>query len=784
MANLLNNIVANQSIRKPANQTWAGFNISTDGKVKPLEDKAKLLPSRIFGSPVEYAKDFKKDIVSIGKAVKGKANDHELGRINDLAMKAGSLGLAAYLCIKNPLKLSKAMEFVGFGTFFASMALWPKLAIQAPIKARTGVDIHQKYIDSQGRKKMLHQDPQYDLTDLYSREDLDKMGEKLGVNKNLPDRDNFIKQRAKKTAIQGNTLWMLTAGFATPIMSALACNRLEKPVSNLIDKINLDRTQLAVERLNPQDPQTLVERLRGVFKRARLSRYLDKNGHKLLNNETIPELTERLAGANSNSIMINGIAKELNRMTQNVSVDMDIITEALRKPIQDLPKDVDIVETVKGMAENNSNLQIAMRKNSIEKVADIISKEIAPGSRRQQKKLMSSIEANINKVVQDKQVSTLKQAKYKILSLFTALEPMNKGTGVIDKFINVRVADRGDSFIANQWGKASEDFLKCLNLTPKEMKAIVKQGKTSIISDKLMELAADETRYNKAVKAISESIAKIQKNTGKPTEQLIHGKMRLMMEESHDRFAQVGFDQLADLVQFDLKAGTLGRAFEASTKGRIQGAEFSLYRVLETLETYRAINNDTVRNQLKTALNTNDENRINRLTEIIKKVLLDATATDHTEKLKNLGYGLNSDEYKVVMGIINSETLEGRIPANTNNGLKGLKKSVAEGLSRYKKEYIDKIGNYRNGVTQELRNTFVNGENYSLDGIERSTYVAKPVRDFIEEAATKKYNSNKWLKIFGISMAVLTAATLIIGTQLGKKTKIEKQLEEEGKVNG
>ena len=33
-------------------------------------------------------------------------------------------------------------------------------------------------------------------------------------------------------------------------------------------------------------------------------------------------------------------------------------------------------------------------------------------------------------------------------------------------------------------------------------------------------------------------------------------------------------------------------------------------------------------------------------------------------------------------------------------------------------------------------------------------------------------------------MAVLTAATLIIGTQLGKKTKIEKQLEEEGKVNG
>ena len=122
MANLLNAIIANQSLNKPNQQVRpSSFTFDTKGKIKPLEDKAVLLPSRIFGSPIEYAKDFKKDIVSIGKAAKGKANDHELGRINDLAMKLGSLGLASYLFVKNPLKLSKAMEFVGFGTF---LLLW------------------------------------------------------------------------------------------------------------------------------------------------------------------------------------------------------------------------------------------------------------------------------------------------------------------------------------------------------------------------------------------------------------------------------------------------------------------------------------------------------------------------------------------------------------------------------------------------------------------------------------------------------------------------------------
>ena len=292
MTNVLNSILANQSI-KPSNRPMKGssFTFTTEGKVKPLDDKARLLPSKIFGSPVEYVKDLKQDIVNIGRAAKGKANDHELGRINDLAMKMGSLALATYLFCKTPGKLAKAMEFVGFGTFFGSMALWPKLAIQAPLKARTGVDIHRKYVDSQVRKKMLQQDPQYDLTDLYGTKDLELIGKKCNVNENLPDRERFIKQRANKIATQGNTLWMLTAGGA-PLMSALACNVLEKPIAKAIEVSDLKSTQKAVDRLASTGAAGgFVSSLQQKAQAKAVEKFLQENSDKVVDEALAKKLS-------------------------------------------------------------------------------------------------------------------------------------------------------------------------------------------------------------------------------------------------------------------------------------------------------------------------------------------------------------------------------------------------------------------------------------------------------------------------------------------------------------
>ena len=70
MTNVLNSIIANQPMNNSVNGA-AAFTVDTKGKIKPLEDKGRLLPSRVFGSPVEYVKDLKKDVVNIGRAANG-----------------------------------------------------------------------------------------------------------------------------------------------------------------------------------------------------------------------------------------------------------------------------------------------------------------------------------------------------------------------------------------------------------------------------------------------------------------------------------------------------------------------------------------------------------------------------------------------------------------------------------------------------------------------------------------------------------------------------------------
>ena len=146
--------------------------IDTSRNVKPDKPKGRLVNTPFYMIPFEYLGDLKHDAVCVAKGWSGKANDYELGRQNDIGMRVGGLAIASYLVTKRISKLPKIMEFVGLGSFFASLSLWPKLAIAAPLKMRTGVDIQQKYIDSYGRKKNFFLDPQYLAWDLYSKDQI------------------------------------------------------------------------------------------------------------------------------------------------------------------------------------------------------------------------------------------------------------------------------------------------------------------------------------------------------------------------------------------------------------------------------------------------------------------------------------------------------------------------------------------------------------------------------------------------------------------------------------
>ena len=457
MTNVLNAIIANKPIRPTVQDKSPSFTFDSEGRIKPLKDKGKLLPSKIFGSPVEYAKDLKQDVLNIGKAAKGKANDHELGRINDLAMKFGSLCLATYLFIKNPLKLSKAMEFVGFGSFFASMALWPKLAIQAPLKVRTGVDIHQKYIDSQGRKKMLHQDPQYDLTDLYSREDLDKMGKKLNVSENLPDRDDFIKQRAKKTAIQGNTLWMATAGFATPLMSALICNRLEKPIAKAIEKYDLISSSVGMEKGAANGP---ISKLKQHLAQISLNKFLQQNADRVMDDKLVSELAVKLGGKANSATLQDAIKEELKSLKTNVKLDESFIRAAVGDKVPQ-----DIFNTLSEKQRTLLNKSIA--EGSVRGISDILASAV-PGTKHEQMQLKKTIASLIEKAKTSQELPKLSVISDKVQSMYSSLSSFASEKAMLDKFITARVGDKSGTYIANQWGRVGDKLIKSLKLNKDE----------------------------------------------------------------------------------------------------------------------------------------------------------------------------------------------------------------------------------------------------------------------------------------------------------------------------
>ena len=742
MANVLNNIITSKPINNPSMQAKPAYTIDTTGKIKPLEDKAKLLPSRIFGSPIEYAKDIKKDVLNIGKAVKGKANDHELGRINDLAMKVGAGALAAYLFVKNPFKLGKAMEIIGAGSFFASMALWPKLAIQAPLKARTGVDIHQKYIDSQGRKKMLHQDPQYDLTDLYSRQDLDKMGKKLKVDENLPDRDRFIKQRAKKTAVQGNTLWMMTAGLATPLASAMMCNVLEEPVSKGIEKANLLLTKNLLD--NEKLKQSLADQ---TSKRdiAFISKFCKDHAGKTLSEDMINQLSKR---------MTKGLPEE--------------ITTALKQEIKKIGTPevtADTIDTIlKGCGVGEDVITHILKTDKENFIPTIVS-----GNKRDMIKFAKFIKenggnsTNLNEILQ-----TIKQSSVSVDKIEEPLkelggilgEARTKG-GFISRFIQERVGDQQNSHIANQWGRATKKFIKSLGLSDKEIKELAK-GDFSKFEEKLSALANNNTKFGDFEKNFLGMIDEYDKVTGEKFLETITTETHSLFSETGTKLKNANFETFANAFNKTEK-GSAAHNLISRAADRAKGAKSSFFRMFQAVDARKG---DVLKNSLKASGIADD--RIEQLVEVCKNVSLNATTTDFVEKLKSCGFELTNNEFKAVSKALFEKADD---------------TDVRKGFTQYCKEFIGKVINADNGIVTENARCHLGGTTKPMYE-EMNTLVGSTIKKTIQDTAKNITNSRKWLKISGIGLAVVTAATLIATLAIGRKGKTEKQVEESNKVNG
>ncbi len=508
--------------------------------IAPQPNRAYLLKSRNpVSSVIIGTYDTAKDVVELGKALAtGKSNDNQLGRFNDLGMKLGSLGIASYLFTKRGTSTKGLMEFIGAASFFASMAAWPRLLISEPIKFLYGFDIRQQYVDAQGRKKRLYLDNQF-VPDLYSKEEIDRVADKLGIDKTTHDYRELTKEKMRTIALQGNTLWMLTAGFS-PLLTSMICNLAERGVTKYIINHNCSKAiknldnieKMAAEKIKDPafnivdakelkvltDP-VLAEPDKQYFRHAAT---LLNPFHAILNARDTDD-ANLIAELNNYSARISKILEdefESKRVFRGKGVlRYEDITEILRERIGDSVADIqgnveesEFVSKIKE-AFTNSGYEVDgvqyLPSKHVEDVYNTVIDTITDPSEKENVmrayKDLAKLQPNTREAVEDvcKNIKDIYN---------TQTRPLGAMVATISEFLNAIGGQKYESVQTNIHLSSLDELMKSLNLSYKELKEarLNPESAKTILSGKLGKIASSDDKYGKFISDITSRQAKFE----------------------------------------------------------------------------------------------------------------------------------------------------------------------------------------------------------------------------------------------------------------------------------
>lgn len=596
--------------------------------IKPLPSNGKLVKNTIFDIPAEYFKDMKYDMRALKHSINGEANDHELGKLNDMGMKLGGLAIASYLFTRKGTPKTKIFEFIGLLSFFGAMDLWPKLFLQLPAYLLHGFDIRQNYVDNYGRKKMLYQDHQFIPWDLYSDEEINKIGDRMRVPKDIPNRRDFIQEKMRKIALQNNTMWMLTSGFATPIMSALICNALEKPVP----KYQGEKLDKSADFLLSNFSQE-IKKYDYSKNEAAMTKLLSDNAGKPITKQLVDEIHANLAD-DLNYVTAQSLRTDIDNLLPTDSFNftketLGNIRKVLEKNFENLdipftpeeiaqilPDDASIMSTfeekgliktdIKDFSEHTKLIQDLLDSKIESFVAqnpdnltarrlDFYMKNLVHSNdRNADSELLSVFKSTQATVLSDNTIETIK-------SISKTLNSLKAKNAVLDEFAFIKTAQAPETILANFWNDiASDEFLKTLNISPDEIKKARLDSDIAgkILRNKFEDIVVDDTRYAQVVEFLQKKLSALQ------------GKM-LSLSEFKDGESVSLYKSLVDST-FDNSAASLKAAGMINTAenlvgyddtiktslkelqlsfvtDRIKGVKSSFYRLLNALDLYHRI---------------------------------------------------------------------------------------------------------------------------------------------------------------------------------------------------
>lgn len=816
------------NIEQPMTYRDAKKPIKTSGLVHPQPAEGHLVHDSLTSIPKFWLKDIAYDIKAVRDGFNGKAKDHQTGRLNDVGLKLGGIGIATYLASQTTDPKMRVMEYVGLGTFLACMQLYPMIGINAPSRLIQGYDIGKEYIDDQGRKKSVFQDGNYIPYDMYrgefTGEDLDIIGDRMGIPRDIKNRDELTKEQMRKIAIQNNTLWMLGAGFATPVMTALICCGAEQIISPAMEIARnklynsritriLQETKdmsLNIDDIEPNKLSKKVEKLLTVYKNKELPKEEFDNLVKLLSNEVDDNLT-------------NGIREDLEKLLK-AEKDGYILGEKFTDDISKIikesaigrkkatfntifnPSTEEIKQALKNAGSDGKYINAQQLKKFKSELKTLFAKKIEASTENKDalKMQQTKIIENISDFIKKKPSSFVSENGIKdIVNFAKILGDFKEKEHVLDKCKSFKVEHSPETILARSYKKFENAIFSALNISYKDLK-IMKESDNftkEILKKKIQALVSNEEKYKKTIEKLAKIMSETEvrlhgesktesylkdlitayENAYNNTAKRIHnigegkfaktinklikddvdGELKNTIESRQDLFNLI--DGVRDPFKTELcgDARTMAIAEEMS-RGVGSSKELAITRIIDRIQ--------GVENSQRRLLHTLDMYKRNvpndayekHLNETIKEVLLEATSADHTLKLHTDNNPLYyQDLMKTGWASPIEESTKKAI--ETAGGI--TKGNILKRFEKYLQRFLDIIGqNDIDFKKPDHRIGRVIKDFYRVDSntrLQQFNLVAQNPIDFFKKAAKTRFENQKWLRIAsGIGGSVLLATVL------------------------
>ncbi len=775
--------------------------IKTEQYIKPQEAKGHLVTSTIIPSPKTVLSDTKYNLKAVKDGLTGKANDHQLGKLNDVGMKAGAVALATYLATQRTTPKTKLMEFVGLATFFGAMKLWPKIAIGAPAKAIHGFDPTQEYVDSFGRKKPFFQDAQYTPWDVYSDEKLEKIGDKMGVDKNAQDRNDLTKANMKKIATKNNTLWMLTAGIASAVLSALACNKAEKVIDPALDKVNNNKADNLLKNFETES----AKRMKDNSMVQDLDKIFNENKGKKVDSKMVETISNRLAKG-LDPVTADGVKEDMTSILMN---GKSVVDESLAEKISNVSKKVltqkfseeqvnKFVPTKEELTKHFQETNVMGKevneddalnvRTSVAQMVVAKAKEAGMNT-NDLKSIKKGVSAVADKAIKSNTSSVLDDnAINKVKDIAVSMNELQAKDSVLDDYAQMKVADKPETVIANYWNNTANTVVKALGVDFKEMEKVRNNRELvqGMIRNKIEEVTSDDAKYQKAITEIANGVAVLDKKIKPEDTQKYKELVGKTYDEAAGNLYNKGMHATADkLTALSVGGkGSLKRVKQVYFEERISSVKNSFSRLISTMDMYRRISkgevpHDGSSREVKEAM-----------LELSKQTALQGHSSDHSIKFyfnRNQDNSQNVDRSDVEIKdgkVVNKYFQEGKgvdVPEDYDFYQKTMNFMYNSGLNKTTEEVLakaglkDEVNKYNNEVFTKIGGAdYFTKPNHKTTGDmgtsseEKFLLLGVAPDEMMTKTIQQSYNTQKWGKTFGGVAAVLTGLTVAAQFLFGK----------------